>query len=161
MRFGHVQLPHDYRPQPRESYMSERQLAYFERRLIGWRVELIEQSRDTLSGLREDRRDIGDSVDESSSIEQQTFELRTRDRQRKLLTKIDAALARIRAGSYGYCELTGEPIGLARLQARPVATLSIEAQEHKEHCERIGDLDQFGAAVSARGVVSRPGSLQS
>ncbi len=134
--YGHVKLGKSYKPRERERYMNDKQLAYFERRLLEWQKELVAESRETLDHLRNGQRDVGDSVDESVLLESQTLELRARDRHRKLLAKIDAALHRIRGGDYGYCEMTGEPIGLARLQARPIATLSVHAQELKEQRER-------------------------
>lgn len=123
--------------------MSDEQLAWFRQRLLTWRDELVHESRSTLEQLRDGGpRDIGDDVDHSSAMEIQTLELRTRDRYRKLIIKIDAALKRIKSGDYGYCEITGEPIGLERLKARPIATLSLFAQEIKEHQERRAHLQR-------------------
>ena len=127
----------DYSPSPDEEYMSERQLAYFKAKLLAWRAELWDEAQGTLDGLRDSaHHEVGDDVDRATREADQALELRTRDRCRKLVHKIDQALARIEDGSYGYCEETGEPIGLARLEARPVATLSVEAQERREIKER-------------------------
>jgi DnaK suppressor protein len=124
-------------PPADETYMGPRQLAYFKRQLLDWRAALLDEAQQTLEQLRdESHREVGDEIDRASREESQTLDLRTRDRYRKLLGKIDAALARIEDGSYGWCEETGEPIGLARLQARPVATLCVEAQERREIRER-------------------------
>ncbi len=117
-------------------YMGHDQLQYFRHRLLQWRQELLDASRDTIEQLRHDQPEIGDLADESVRLEAQQFELRTRDRYRKLIRKIDQALDRIKDGSYGYCEITGEPIGFARLEARPIANLCIDAQEVKEQLER-------------------------
>ncbi|WP_242464374.1 RNA polymerase-binding protein DksA [Thiococcus pfennigii] len=117
--------------------MSPLQLQYFRERLLSWRAELLEQAQQTLDDLRDDaHHEVGDEADRASREADQTLDLRTRDRYRKLLRKIDAALRRIDDGSYGYCEETGEPIGLRRLEARPIATLSVEAQERRELLER-------------------------
>lgn len=127
----------DYSPSPDEEYMNERQLAYFRDKLLVWRENLLEEAKGTLDGLRDTaHHEVGDDVDRATREADQALELRTRDRCRKLVHKIDQALARIKDGSYGYCEETGEPIGLARLEARPVATLSVEAQERREIKER-------------------------
>jgi DnaK suppressor protein len=127
----------DYAPSPDEAYMNERQLAYFRAKLLDWRQALMEEAQGTLDGLRDSSyHEVGDDVDRATREADQALELRTRDRCRKLVRKIDQALARIEDGSYGYCEETGEPIGLARLEARPVATLSVEAQERREIKER-------------------------
>ena len=117
--------------------MNEHQLAYFKVKLLAWRDELLAEAQGTLEGLRDGaHHEVGDDVDRATREADQALELRTRDRCRKLVHKIDQALARIEDGSYGYCEETGEPIGLARLEARPVATLSVEAQERREIKER-------------------------
>ncbi|MEY6430988.1 RNA polymerase-binding protein DksA [Thioalkalicoccus limnaeus] len=117
--------------------MSPVQLQYFRQTLLNWRAELLEQAQQTLDGLRdESHHEVGDEADRANREADQTLDLRTRDRYRKLLRKIDAALKRIEDGSYGYCEETGEPIGLRRLEARPIATLSVEAQERRELLER-------------------------
>ncbi len=126
-----------YAPSSDEEYMNERQLAYFRDKLLAWRDALLEEVQGTLDGLRDTaHHEVGDDVDRATREADQALELRTRDRCRKLVRKIDQALARIEDGSYGYCEETGEPIGLARLEARPVATLSVEAQERREIKER-------------------------
>ncbi|MBK1701092.1 RNA polymerase-binding protein DksA [Thiococcus pfennigii] len=132
-----IELPPGYRPDEGEEYMSPLQLQYFRERLLSWRAELLEQAQQTLDDLRDDaHHEVGDEADRASREADQTLDLRTRDRYRKLLRKIDAALRRIDDGSYGYCEETGEPIGLRRLEARPIATLSVEAQERRELLER-------------------------
>ena len=126
-----------------EDYMSPRQLEYFRQKLLNWREALLDEAQETLEQLRdESHRDVGDEIDRASREASQTLELRTRDRYRKLVIKIDEALARIDAGDYGYCEETGEPIGLARLEARPIATLSVEAQERRELRERQANLNR-------------------
>ncbi|MEM7565765.1 MAG: RNA polymerase-binding protein DksA [Pseudomonadota bacterium] len=127
----------DYQPSPAEPFMNERQKDYFRKKLIGWKEELLRESQETLDSLSRDRIALPDIVDRASSETDRAIELRARDRQRKLIAKIDAALARIEDGSYGYCEDTGEPIALKRLDARPIATLSIEAQERHERRERV------------------------
>lgn len=129
-------LPEDGPPMD-DAYMGLRQLAYFRQKLLDWRQTLVTETHEALVQLKdESQRDVGDEVDRASREASQTLELRTRERCRKLLAKIDAALARIEDGSYGWCEETGEPIGLARLDARPVATLCVEAQERRELRER-------------------------
>ncbi len=127
----------DYQPSPTEPFMNERQKDYFRRKLVAWKEELLREGQETLDSLSRDRIALPDIVDRASSETDRAIELRARDRQRKLITKIDAALARIEDGSYGYCEDTGEPIALKRLDARPIATLSIEAQERHERRERV------------------------
>ncbi len=117
--------------------MSERQLDYFRRKLLAWKSELIGDSKNTIEGLQDTTRNIPDITDRAREEADRALELRTRDRQRKLVAKIDAALRRIDAGDYGYCEATGEPISLRRLDARPIATLSLEAQERHERAERV------------------------
>lgn len=130
-------LPPDYRPAADEEYMSPRQLAYFQRKLLDWRDALLAESEQTLQELRDaSHHEVGDEADRASREANQTLDLRTRDRYRKLLRKIDAALTRIADGSYGFCEETGEPIGLARLEARPIATLCLDAQQRREVRER-------------------------
>src|SRR3954453_3115184 len=126
----------DYRPTDDEPYMSARQPEYFRRKLIRWREEILRGSGLTLRQLKEEDTRLPDQSDWASAEIQRSFELRTRDRERKLLSKIEAALRRIEDGSYGYCEETMEPIGVKRLEARPIATLSIEAQERHERRER-------------------------
>ncbi|MCZ7676059.1 MAG: RNA polymerase-binding protein DksA [Roseovarius sp.] len=132
-----VFLPDDYQPAEDEPFMNERQLEYFRRKLIAWRNDLLEDSRDTIVGLQDSTRAIPDVADRASEETDRALELRTRDRQRKLVAKIDAALRRIAQGEYGYCEVTGEPISLKRLDARPIATMSLEAQERHERREKV------------------------
>ena len=132
-----IELPDNYKPTLKEEYMSDRQLAYFRRKLLKWREELMTESQETIDHLRDlSNQDVGDEVDRASRESDHTLELRTRDRYRKLQSKIDAALKRIEDGSYGYCADTGEEIGLKRLDARPVATLTLEAQERRESKEK-------------------------
>ena len=126
-----------YRPSDDEPFMNERQLDYFRKKLMAWKEEILRESRGTVVNLQAETENHPDLVDRASSESDRALELRTRDRQRKLITKIDEALRRIEDGSYGYCEETGEPIGLARLDARPTATLSLEAQERHERRERV------------------------
>ena len=131
-------VPEDaYRPTDDEPFMSERQLDYFKKKLIAWKDEILRESRGTVVHLQAETENHPDLVDRASSESDRALELRTRDRQRKLISKIDEALRRIEDGSYGYCEETGEPISLARLDARPTATLSLEAQERHERRERV------------------------
>lgn len=132
-----IVLPPDYRPSEDEPFMNERQRLYFRNKLLAWKDEIIRQTRETLAGLHEESTQHADLADRATSETDRALELRARDRQRKLVAKIDAALARIEDGSYGYCEETGEPIGLKRLDARPIATLSVEAQERHERRERV------------------------
>ena len=129
-----LELPPDYTPFGDEPYMNPRHLAYFRRKLLDWRESLLEESQQTINHLRNEGegRIVGDEADRATQESDNILELRTRDRYRKLLPKIDAALRRIDDGSYGYCEETGDEIGLQRLEARPVATLSVEAQERHE-----------------------------
>lgn len=131
-----ITLPPDYRPSEKEPFMNPRQLEYFRRKLLAWRVELLKESEETLESLQEGGLQEPDLADRASAEMERALELRTRDRARKLISKIDAALRRVEDGSYGYCEETGEPIGLKRLEARPIATLSVEAQERHERMER-------------------------
>lgn len=126
-----------YRPSEDEVFMSERHRNYFRRKLITWRDELLRESRETLSTLQSENENHPDIADRASSETDRAIELRARDRQRKLISKINAALARLEDGSYGFCEETGDPIGLRRLDARPIATLSVEAQERHERRERV------------------------
>mgnify|MGYP005840120079 CR=1 FL=1 len=129
-------VPETYRPSEDEPFMNERQRMYFRQKLLAWRQEILRESRETLESLQ--RLEMHpDVTDRASSESERALELRARDRQRKLIAKIDAALERIENGTYGYCEETGEPIGVKRLEARPVATLSLEAQERHERRERI------------------------
>jgi DnaK suppressor protein len=130
-------LPVGYRPMDSEPFMNERQRLYFRNKLIAWKEEIVRLNRETLHGLHEDSAQHADVADRATFETDRALELRARDRQRKLISKIDAALARIEEGTYGYCEETGEPIGLKRLDARPIATLSIEAQERHERRERV------------------------
>ncbi len=126
-----------YTPTEEEEFMNPRQQDYFRRKLLAWKNELLKESRETLEHLQDESTNHPDVVDRASSESDRAIELRARDRQRKLISKIDAALARIDEGNYGYCEETGEPIGVKRLDARPVATLSIEAQERHERREKV------------------------
>jgi DnaK suppressor protein len=126
-----------YRPSEREPFMNERQRDYFRTKLLGWKDEILEESRETLEALQTESHNHPDYADRASSETDRSIELRARDRQRKLISKIDAALKRLDEGTYGFCEETGEPIGLKRLDARPIATLSIEAQERHERRERV------------------------
>ena len=132
-----VFLPEDYSPAEDEPFMNERQLEYFRRKLLNWKADLLDDSRDTIEGLQENTRNIPDVADRASEETDRALELRTRDRQRKLVAKIDAAIRRIDEGEYGYCDVTGEPISLKRLDARPIATMSLEAQERHERRERV------------------------
>ncbi len=129
-------LTADYRPSDDEDYMNETHLAYFRRLLETWRADILTGAKQTINNLQEESISLPDIVDRASSESDKAIELRTRDRQRKLISKIDSALRRIEDGSYGYCEVTGEPIGIRRLEARPTATLSLEAQERHEKRER-------------------------
>ncbi len=130
-------LEQAYRPSDDETFMNERQRDYFRKKLLAWKDDILRESRETLAALQHESENHSDLADRASSETDRAIELRARDRQRKLIAKIDAALGRIEDGSYGYCEETGEPIGLRRLDARPIATLSIEAQERHERRERI------------------------
>jgi len=132
-----VFLPEDYRPAEDEPFMNARQLEYFRRKLLAWKADLLDDSKHTIEGLQDSTRNIPDLADRASEETDRALELRTRDRQRKLVAKIDSALRRIDNGEYGYCEETGEPISLKRLDARPIATLSLEAQERHERRERV------------------------
>jgi DnaK suppressor protein len=131
-----VFLPDDYRPAEDEPFMNDRQLEYFRRKLLVWKQELLDQSAETIDSLQTSARNVPDIADRASEETDRALELRTRDRERKLISKINEALLRIEDGSYGYCEETGEPISIKRLEARPIATLSIEAQERHERMER-------------------------
>ena len=126
-----------YRPSDKEPFMNERQRDYFRLKLNAWKDEILKEARDTLQHLQDENVNHPDLADRASSETDRAIELRARDRQRKLIAKIDAALQRIEDGTYGYCEETGEPIALKRLEARPIATLSIEAQERHERRERV------------------------
>jgi DnaK suppressor protein len=127
----------EYRPNDDEPFMNPRQREYFRQKLERWRDDILRESRETLDNLQEESQNHPDMADRASSESDRALELRTRDRQRKLIAKIDAALKRIEDGTYGYCEETGDPIGLARLDARPIATLSLEAQEVHERREKV------------------------
>ena len=126
-----------YRPSDDEPFMNPRQVEYFRRKLLAWKEEILRESREMVTLLQTVTENHADVADRASSETDRAIELRARDRQRKLISKIDAALRRIEDGSYGYCEETGEPIGLGRLDARPIATLSVEAQERHERRERV------------------------
>ncbi|MFW2392243.1 MAG: RNA polymerase-binding protein DksA [Methyloceanibacter sp.] len=130
-------LPEDYRPSDDEPFMNEQQRAYFRRKLLNWRDEILRSTKETLQHLQDDSEQYADIADRATSETDRSLELRARDRQRKLIAKIDDALERIEGGTYGYCEETGEPISLKRLDARPIATLSVEAQERHERRERV------------------------
>ncbi|MFM9861944.1 RNA polymerase-binding protein DksA [Pseudoxanthobacter sp. M-2] len=132
-----VDIDEDYRPSDHEAFMNERQREYFRKKLLAWKDEILRESRETLNHLQEESQNHPDLADRASSETDRAIELRARDRQRKLIAKIDAALKRLEDGSYGYCEETGDPISLKRLDARPIATLSIEAQERHERRERV------------------------
>ena len=132
-----VTLSDDYKPSDNEPFMNAKQLEYFQRKLLSWKADLLVETRETLEGLQGTARNIPDSADRASEETDRSLELRTRDRQRKLVTKIDSALQRIAEGEYGHCEVTGEPISLKRLDARPIATMSLEAQERHERKEKV------------------------
>lgn len=127
----------EYRPTENEPFMNPRQREYFRKKLETWKDDILRESRETLENLQEESQNHPDMADRASSESDRALELRTRDRQRKLISKIDAALKRIEDGTYGYCEETGDPIGIARLDARPIATLSLEAQEMHERREKV------------------------
>ncbi len=130
-------LPDDYRPAENEPFMNDKQLEYFRRKLLNWKNDLLDESRSTVTTLQDGTRNIPDVADRASEETDRALELRTRDRQRKLIAKIDQALRRVEEGEYGYCEVTGEPISLKRLDARPIATMSLEAQERHERREKV------------------------
>lgn len=130
-------LPPDYRPTEKEPYMSPLQLAYFRNKLDLWKAELLTESEDTLAALQEQSLSTPEAVERASMETDHALELRARDRARKLINKIDKAITRIEADEYGYCEVTGEPIGLRRLEARPIATMTLEAQERHEKAEKL------------------------
>ena len=136
-----VILPTGYRPSANEEFMSSEQLAYFRQKLLVWKDDIVRESRDTMAQLKSGPMREADITDRASSETDWAIELRTRDRQRKLISKIDAALRRIETGEYGFCEVTGEPISLARLEARPIATMTVEAQERHERQERVSRED--------------------
>ncbi len=130
-------LDTDYKPADDEPFMNERQLAYFRQKLLAWKAGILKGSRDTIEQMQEGTRNIPDVADRASEETDRALELRTRDRERKVVAKIDAALRRIEEGSFGYCDETGMPISLKRLDARPIATLSLEAQERHERKEKV------------------------
>jgi DnaK suppressor protein len=132
-----LELEADYRPSDSEPFMNERQREYFRKKLLAWKDDILREARETLQNLQDENQNHPDIADRASSETDRAIELRARDRQRKLIAKIDAAIARIEDGSYGYCEETGDPISLKRLEARPIATLSLEAQERHERRERV------------------------
>ena len=132
-----VTIEDGYRPSDDEPFMNERQREYFRRKLLTWKSEILREAQDTLTALQSENENHPDLADRASSETDRAIELRARDRQRKLTSKIDAALVRLEDGSYGFCEETGEPISLKRLDARPIATLSLEAQERHERRERV------------------------
>jgi DnaK suppressor protein len=134
---GDIILNETYRPTDDEPFMNERQREYFRRKLNAWKDEILREASETIQSLQNENENHPDIADRASSETDRAIELRARDRQRKLISKIDSALSRINEGTYGYCEETGEPIGLRRLDARPIATLSLEAQERHERRERI------------------------
>jgi DnaK suppressor protein len=130
-------LDSTYKPSDNEPFMNDRQVEYFRAKLLVWKEEILKESKETIGHLQEENHILPDVADRASSESDRSLELRTRDRQRKLISKIDSALKRIVDGTYGYCEETGDPISLKRLDARPIATLSIEAQERHERRERV------------------------
>ncbi len=132
-----ITLPQNYRPSEREAFMNPMQQEYFRQKLLKWKDELIEESNQTLQNMQEESLAQPDLADRATAETDRSLELRTRDRFRKLISKIDQAIKSIEEGTYGYCEETGEPISLKRLEARPIATLSIEAQERHERRERV------------------------
>lgn len=132
-----IELADDYRPSDDEPFMNDRQREYFRRKLLQWKEDILRESKETLLNLQNENTNLPDIADRASSETDRSIELRARDRQRKLISKIEAAIKRIEDGSYGYCEETGEPISLKRLDARPIATLSIEAQERHERREKV------------------------
>ena len=132
-----LELEADYRPRDSEPFMNERQREYFRKKLLSWKDDILREAKETLQNLQDENQNHPDIADRASSETDRAIELRARDRQRKLIAKIDAALARIEDGTYGFCEETGDPISLKRLEARPIATLSLEAQERHERRERV------------------------
>ena len=135
---GHASLPDkDYRPSDKEPFMNDRQREYFRKKLLDWKDDILKEAKETLQHLQDENQNHPDLADRASSETDRAIELRARDRQRKLISKIDAAIGRLEDGTYGYCEETGEPIALKRLEARPIATLTIEAQERHERRERV------------------------
>lgn len=134
---GSIKLDLDYRPSDDEPFMNDKQKAYFQQKLEQWKSDILRESKSTIAVLQGESEKMPDAADRASSETDRSIELRARDRQRKLVKKINSALKRIEEGTYGYCEETGEPIGLKRLDARPIATLSIEAQERHERREKV------------------------
>jgi DnaK suppressor protein len=132
-----IKIDEGYRPSDKEPFMNERQREYFRRKLMSWKHEILREAQETLVALQTESENHPDLADRASSETDRAIELRARARQRKLIAKIDAAIARIDDGTYGYCEETGEPISLRRLEARPITTLSLEAQERHERNERV------------------------
>ncbi|MBY0364382.1 RNA polymerase-binding protein DksA [Phreatobacter sp.] len=132
-----LELEADYRPNDSEPFMNERQKEFFRKKLLAWKDDILREAKETLQNLQDENQNHPDIADRASSETDRAIELRARDRQRKLIAKIDAALARIEDGTYGFCEETGDPISLKRLEARPIATLSLEAQERHERRERV------------------------
>jgi|TARA_B110000261_G_C12975877_1_gene314409 DnaK suppressor protein len=132
-----TRLPKDYTPSEDEPFMNAKQKEFFKRKLLAWRADIVQETKETLNSLQKEVVNFADLADRASSETDRSLELRSRDRQRKLISKIDEALSRIDEGSYGYCEDTGEIIGLKRLTARPIATLSIDSQERHERKERV------------------------
>lgn len=132
-----VEFPPDYRPSSDEKFMNAKQLAYFRKKLLAWRDDILRESNETLEQLQSESLKEPDIADRASSETEWSVELRARDRQRKLISKIDSALRRIETGEYGYCEVSGEPISLQRLDARPIATMTLEAQEQHEKLEKV------------------------
>ena len=132
-----TRLPKDYSPSENEPFMNAKQKEFFRRKLLAWRSDIIQETKETLNNLQKEVVNFSDLADRASSETDRSLELRARDRQRKLISKIDEALSRIDDGSYGYCEETGESIGLKRLIARPIATLSIDSQERHERKEKV------------------------
>ena len=130
-------LPTSYKPTEKEPFMNERQREYFRRKLVAWKEDILRDARETILNLQSEPTPNADLADRATTESERQLELRTRDRQRKLISKIDSGLRRLEDGSYGFCEETGEPISLKRLDARPIATLSIEAQERHERRERV------------------------
>lgn len=130
-------LDTEYRPSEDEEFMNDQQVEYFKKKLLDWKASILSGGRDTIEGMQEGTRNIPDDADRASEETDRALELRTRDRERKLVAKIDSALRRIEDGSYGWCDATGEPISLKRLEARPTANLSLEAQERHERKEKV------------------------
>jgi len=140
MNTSNIKLPKGYKPSAKEEYMNPRQLEYFRQKLTAWRDELVDESRETISNLQAEVRDVGDEAERATRETENSLELRTRDRYRKLINKINKTLVRLDEGEYGYCEETGEEIGIQRLEARPIATLCLDAQERWElRQKQMGD----------------------